>query len=124
VTVASARRRRAETGFPTMSERPRTTAERPERERVGEVEVIDVVVEVDSSGVDASVGTVESKCRTPAGVHGVKRGTAEREERFPMLRAWNLKEGKREVVITDESPGKRRGTLLTRRRLSPLLLLA
>jgi hypothetical protein len=63
-----------------MSERPRTTAERPERlsgEEEGQRE-----------------GTVERRWITPAGVHGVKRGVAEREERFPMFKAWNLWWGK------------------------------
>jgi hypothetical protein len=95
VTVAFARRRRAVSGLPTMSERPRTTAERPERESVG------VVLEGESEGEGCGgeglgmggwvrEGMVERRWRTPAGVQGVKRGVAEREERFPILRAWNL----------------------------------
>jgi len=63
VTVASFLRRRAQTGDPTISLRPRTTAFFP---------AISIPVEARRS-------------MTPAGVQGEKRGSEAREERRPML---------------------------------------
>ena len=68
VTVASLFLSRAQTGEPTMSDLPSTTAFLP-----------------------AMAMPVESiRSITPAGVQGVKRGVVSRDERCPMLVGWNL----------------------------------
>jgi len=69
VTVASLFLSIDATGLPTMSLRPRTTVLDPE---------MDTPVDCNSR-------------RTAEGVHGAKRGSDAREDKWPMLYAWNLK---------------------------------
>jgi hypothetical protein len=68
VTVASFRRRREQTGLPTMSERPKTTACLP----------------AISTPVDSR------RAMTLAGVQGSNRGSAALEDSMPIFWAENL----------------------------------